>query len=419
MTLKGLTFSPLAKKACEWTLCASLLATLFSLLLVNVDVATKLFNVTAFVSLIYIIAERKLLSSKKALLVLVGIIFLIGIYNIIWLEIFKPEKTVFSGTYRAYLYAARMLICGTFVVLAFSLIRQNMQRAIIAGLSVLIIAATLYACIQETHYHLPRTLLAFKVATTAGYAVSVIGITCSAWLIQFKPKFYPVILALISACILATLSLNETRAAMLTWPIIILFMLLVSYSHSRKKLLKRAALFLVMVVVSGVVMKDIIHSRTQNLLSDITSYQNNNSNTSVGARLAMYQVGLETMNFNVIGQSLEARQQAILDMIKIHPNLSGAGAYLNVHLHNEVIESLSLKGIAGTLLLLLFYSTLIYYSIKYKNLSLFAVTLAIILFGLSDVMLYSREMPIITTSCIALCILLQQNKVNDERKSNS
>ena len=206
---------------------------------------------------------------------------------------------------------------------------------------------------------------------------------------------------------------------MLTYPVVILLMLLANYSHSRKKLLKRAALFFVLLVVCGVVMKDVLQQRTQNLMSDITSYQNNNSNTSVGARLAMYQVGLETMRFNLIGQSIEERQNAITAMIQAHPNLSGAAPYLNVHLHNELIETLSLKGIVGTLLLILFYITLIYYSIRHKNISLFVVTLAIMLFGLSDVLLYSREMPIVATSCIALCILLQQNKVNDERKACS
>lgn len=419
MTLKGLTFSPLAKKACEWTLCTGLLATLFSLLLVNVDVAAKLFSVTALVSLIFIVAERKCLSSKKALLMLAGVIFLIGIYNVLWLELFKPEKTVFSGTYRAYLYAARMLISGTFVVLAFSLITQSMKRFILPCLSVLLIAVVIYAGVEEAHHQLPRIMLAFKVATTAGYAVALIGIVCSAWLIQLKPRLYPLILALVSLCVLVTLALNETRAAMLTYPVVILLMLLANYSHSRKKLLKRAALFFVLLVVCGVVMKDVLQQRTQNLMSDITSYQNNNSNTSVGARLAMYQVGLETMRFNLIGQSIEERQNAVTAMIQAHPNLSGAAPYLNVHLHNEFIETLSLKGIVGTLLLILFYITLIYYSIRHKNISLFVVTLAIMLFGLSDVLLYSREMPIVATSCIALCILLQQNKVNDERKACS
>ncbi|POP45325.1 hypothetical protein CHU32_12980 [Superficieibacter electus] len=419
MTLQGMTFSPFARKACEWTLCTGLLATLFTLLLVNVDVASKLFNVTALVSLLYIIAMRKYLPSQKTLLVLTGVIFLIGIYNVLWLEIFKPEKTDFSGTYRAYLYAARMLISGAFIILAFSLIAQNMRRAILSGLAVLLIAAAIYAGIQEFQQHLPRPLLAFKVATTAGYAIALIGIVCSAWLIQLKPKLYPLTLALISACVLTALALNETRAAMLTYPVIILLMLLVNYSHSRKKLLKRAALFFVLLVVCSVVMKDIIQQRTQNLMSDITSYQNNNSNTSVGARLAMYQVGLQTMKFNLIGQSIEDRRTAITTMLQQHPNLSGAAPYVNVHLHNEIIETLSLKGAVGTLLLIFLYITLIYYSIYHKNISLFAVTLAIMLFGLSDVLLYSREMPIVATSCLALCILLQQNKVNDERKACS
>jgi len=419
MILQGKTFSPAAKKACEWTLCTGLLATLFSLLLINVDLAAKLFSITALVSLVYVIAERKQFSSKKTLLTLAGIILLMGIYNLLWLEIFKPEKTVFSGAYRAYLYTARMFIAGTFIILAFSVITQNVRQLIVAGLSVLLVATAIYAGVEQSHLEVPRIVLAFKVATTAAYCVSLIGIVCSAWLIQLKPKFYPFLLALISVCVLVTLALNETRAAMLTYPLIILMLLLVNYSHSKKALLKRAAVFFVLLIVCSVAMKDIIHQRTQNLMSDITNYQNKNSNTSVGARLAMYQVGLQTMKVNLFGQSMEARQDAISAMIKAHPEFSGAAPYTNIHLHNEVIETLSLKGVAGMLLLITLYITLIYYSIRHKNISLFSVTLAMMLFGLSDVLFYSRETPMVAASCIALCILLQHNKVNDERKACS
>ncbi|WP_312951627.1 O-antigen ligase family protein [Superficieibacter sp.] len=419
MTLQGLHFSPQAKKVCEWALCTGLLATLFSLLIIDVNVAVKLFSITGFVALIYLISERKSILCNKTLLILAGIILLLGIYNIMWLELFKPEKTVFSGTYRAYLYAGRVLIVGAIVILAFGLIKQSLRNLVIPALALIIMTALVFACVEEPQNGQMRIMLAFKVATTMGYAVSLTGIVCSAWLIQLKPKFYPVMLAIITISVLSILALNETRAAMLTYPVIIMLMLLVNYSHSATALLKRTAVFLALLIVCGFVMKDVIQQRTSNLMSDIESYQKNNSNTSVGARLAMYKAGLSTAKFDLTGQSIEARQADITELVKREPALSGASLYLNVHLHNEVIESLSLKGILGTLILIVFYLSLIYYAFSHKNMPLFGVTLAIILFGISDVLFYSREMPIVATACIALCILLQQNKINDERKANS
>ena len=48
-------------------------------------------------------------------------------------------------------------------------------------------------------------------------------------------------------------------------------------------------------------------------------------------------------------------------MVAQQPRLSGVMPYINVHLHNELLETYSLKGIWGVLLLLALYVSLFFF----------------------------------------------------------
>ena len=71
--------------------------------------------------------------------------------------------------------------------------------------------------------------------------------------------------------------------------------------------------------------------------------------TSIGARLAMQQVGISTGKAHLWGQSLEQRGEEIQRLVEQDLQLRGALEFINVHLHNEVIDTFSLKGIPGLL----------------------------------------------------------------------
>lgn len=79
-------------------------------------------------------------------------------------------------------------------------------------------------------------------------------------------------------------------------------------------------------------------------------------------------------------------------MVAQQPRLSGVMPYINVHLHNELLETYSLKGIWGVLLLLALYVSLFFSSFRpQRNALLLSVSASLFVYGLSDVIFFSTE----------------------------
>jgi O-antigen ligase len=76
--------------------------------------------------------------------------------------------------------------------------------------------------------------------------------------------------------------------------------------------------------------------------------------------------------------------------------------YIDSHLHNELLESASLQGVAGLLAVLFFYYAIISHAIKNKNTPLLIIGLCMIAYGLSDVLLISSEVLMFFMLCTAL-----------------
>ncbi|MCK8360280.1 ligase, partial [Erwinia amylovora] len=63
-----------------------------------------------------------------------------------------------------------------------------------------------------------------------------------------------------------------------------------------------------------------------------------------------------------------------------------------VHMHNEILETWSLKGIWGVVLLLAVYGSLTEHAFRLsRNAKRFGLTVAMIIYGLSDVIFFSTE----------------------------
>ncbi|MGL9733394.1 MAG: hypothetical protein ACR5LD_01135 [Symbiopectobacterium sp.] len=88
----------------------------------------------------------------------------------------------------------------------------------------------------------------------------------------------------------------------------------------------------------------------------------------------------------------------------------GALGYLNVHFHNDTIEAFSLKGCPphGALPIILFYIAFSYFSIFVLH-SHFSIVLlfALLMFGLSDVILFARDMLMawLVTFCLSMTLM--------------
>lgn len=142
---------------------------------------------------------------------------------------------------------------------------------------------------------------------------------------------------------LCAVIVTETRAAILVFPFFAL-LLIVMDSYINKRINYKLYCFIAIALLAGVFsFKDTLLTRMNDLNRDLVNYSHDNTRTSVGARLAMYEVGLKT--YSPIGQSLEKRAEKIHELEEKEPRLSGALPFVDSHLHNDLIDTLSTRGI--------------------------------------------------------------------------
>ncbi|MCP6204763.1 O-antigen ligase family protein, partial [Klebsiella pneumoniae] len=73
----------------------------------------------------------------------------------------------------------------------------------------------------------------------------------------------------------------------------------------------------------------------------------------------MFQSGLQAALDAPFGESAERRNDNIKRQVEKKPKLTGALDYMDVHMHNELIENFSLRGVGGVITLIIFYATLL------------------------------------------------------------
>ncbi|ELS1183930.1 O-antigen ligase domain-containing protein, partial [Escherichia coli] len=152
--------------------------------------------------------------------------------------------------------------------------------------------------------------------------------------------------------------------------------------------------------------------RMNDLNNDLVNYSHDNTRTSVGARLAMYEVGLKT--YSPIGQSLEKRAEKIHELEEKEPRLSGALPYVDSHLHNDLIDTLSTRGIPGVVLTILAFSAILIYALRTaKEPYILILLFSLLVVGLSDVILFSKPVP--TAVFITIILLCAYFKAHSDQ----
>ena len=156
----------------------------------------------------------------------------------------------------------------------------------------------------------------------------------------------------------------------------------------------------------------IVKPRATQAFTEIINFDQTKDNGSLGNRFTMWIAGAKSTYSHPLGQSAEQRYQSIDRQIKeniINPMIY---RYVDVHLHNETIDTISLQGITGFSALILFYLFTIKFSLKEKNYLLLSISLTIILYGLSDVLFFSQEVTVTYMSALALAIMIGNQHEN-------
>lgn len=392
---------------CTYVLCFSA----FIIALVDDNLSMKIYSITAVMGVIALILRGKPQSYNIQHWLLPLSLLTIGILDLIWYSMFKESHSPFRSTYHSYLNTAKIFMLGApLALLALNTrikTKKEFHLYILYSLSFIIAA---YAHYIKAETGVARIDFGIGTATGAAYSIMFIGIV-SAVSILYTKRNHPLLFILNVSAIFYALVLTQTRSSLLLFPVICALALVACYIKSPKKLFYSVISFLILMVALIAIFSKPIYNRYHQAVSDIDRYNNNNSVSSLGARLAMYEIGFDIFKehpFNL--RSADERAQRMNEIVKEKNYLKGSLVFTNVHLHNEFVEAASLKGIAGVLATLLFYCTLFFTVYHRRSLGLFALTIAFIGTGLSDVIIWSRSIPIIMVTAIILVLFIKKNR---------
>lgn len=389
---------------------------------IDPDIALKIFTLAAILSIVINIINFKYILTNKRLFILPLAILAFGLLQIIWVEIFKQSDSPFMGAYRSYQNAGKTMILAGLVIAALSINPPSSLKAFrIVNSFIILLALLLYGWVCYKYYNLDgvnisrnRISLGNQPATGTAYALTLLAIlTCQALFNLCKKTILPFYF-IHFALSFFVITLTQTRAAILLYPLLNIGLFLLHYRHNRSILLRSTIAFLILGLVALLPLKSVLEKRYVDFQADMRAYSNDNSKTSIGARFAMQHAGLiagKTEPF--FGQSLEQRSATIHDAAKMDPSLRGALEFLNVHLHNELIDTFSLKGVFGVLLLLSCYIAAGYTAFIRKNIVLFIITIAIVIYSLSDLLLYAKHGALNCILALSLALMMMPRTPKD------
>ncbi|WP_313353400.1 O-antigen ligase family protein [Kosakonia cowanii] len=379
--------------------------------MVNNNLSMKLFNICGILALLTLIIKGRSSNLTWKSFALPASILFIGIIDLIWYKLFKVNNSPFQATYHNYLNTVRVFIFGFFMVLLAATTKIKYKSSallyLLYSVSFIILG---YALFQKFSIGLDRIDFGIGTSTGTAYSIMLVGLI-SAVAILYTPKSHPLLFVLNTVMVFAALVMTQTRSSILIFPVICCITIVTYYLKNPKKLFLGVCGFMALLIVLGLVFSQSIAKRYDAAVNDINLYQQGKGNTSLGARFAMYEAGLMIFKDAPLSwRSADERSYEVSELIKQDKTLSPVRLFTNIHLHNEIIESASLKGIVGILSIIAFYAALMFSVYYYRSLGLFAFSLAIIGTGLSDVILWARSIPIIIVCGLTLLLLFNKQR---------
>lgn len=385
-------------------------------------VTNKIINLAGVLSIVLVIFNLKRYFRKDNSILFFAIIIL-GILNLAWYNFYKTPVVIYKNAYRGYLEVGKMTLFSSFSFLIMSSCfignKFKIQLLLSSLAQVLILSRAFYQGIYLDVSRIPLSAMdgnagQMGAATVAAYMITFSAIYFSLVILRSELKYKMPVFYFNFILTFCALIMTGTRAAIFTYPIVTFVLLVIEYRRHKVYLVKAMCFILILLLVSSLVFKNEIKKRIDAIGSDIVLFKKDNSMSSIGARFSMIQAGFKSSPMDLSWQSLEERGQKILTLSKEDEKYKGATLYLDVHMHNEVIEALSTKGIFGVITLFFFYCSLVWYCIRTKKYLLLAFPMTMVLFSLSDVIIHAKPIPASWIITLYLSILL----LNDVPKKN-
>lgn len=352
----------------------------------------KIFYTAGYVAILaMLICYKKIKMPVKNAFPMIASLFLASTI-LIWVALFK-NNGAYWDVYNSYETSGKVILL--FAVLIFIFSNFSIKRNPLLLDTIFIVGgvlANVYAIHQYNFHSDQRIELGFDRATMAAYIITVIDILMLHAVLNRHGWVRYLLFVFTIGLTFSAIIFTGTRAAILSYPILCLLLAFTHKNVKKQHLIKMILCLSCLLAIAIYAFQQPLEKRLHALQGDLQKLQSsNNSRTSVGARVAMFQVGVDTGSAAPFGQSAEARSAMIKNLAAKDPSLSGSVVFTNIHLHNEIIENYSLRGFVGAGALILFYLSLLWCSWRNRNPALMVMTLSLIVFGLSDVIFFSRE----------------------------
>ncbi|MGK3126758.1 O-antigen ligase family protein [Candidatus Pantoea formicae] len=302
-----------------------------------------------------------------------------------------------------YYYSSLRLLMGVVVFYYLSQKKKSFNYRELLFSGALILVGFTVVSFQGVYLHNqnPVNRLEIKtVATTVAYVYAIQAFAAIYVLSLFKGRFAAIAIILAILLSFYVLLLTETRSVILTYPVIV-FIFFMQKKLINIKVISGMLAILTLIIIFNHQPFYNAFSRVTSTLNEVNDYNNNNGNTSLGSRFSLWKAGLNAFELHPLGQSADQRFIEVKNYIDTHEYQNPeALRAMSSHMHNDVIDTLSLRGLWGVVLLIFLLFSFAYVSLKkYHDFS--CATLLIlphVIYGLTDTLF-------IDLRCVTVLIL--------------
>jgi O-antigen ligase len=330
----------------------------------------------------------------------------------------KPADVDEAGIYGSYWHVAKYMFWSTpMVCYAINLSKKNertVSNSVMLKMMVLVsLAVSLLSFREHWIEGFDRVALSFDGGTMASYMMTMVHVLALhqifIWLHGHKKiNILPVSFLLVFIVLqYISILLTGTRAAIIVYPILLSYMLLfASRSIRRPSTFIGAAGVLVLVLALGY--NSVIKPRFDSLKNDVITYQiKPDEVTSVGARFSMWDAGWFAAKARPFGERIHDREAVVRQGVQTGALNEQVLGFLKIHLHDDMLEAMSLQGFWGGGLLLVLYASLACQARSSSGSVRMGLTLVlglIVAFGVGDVLfMWTKLVVLLLLSITLIC----------------
>jgi len=371
----------------------------------------------AMISLVdFFIKKTRLQFNQAILIMMIALLLSISIY----LPTVLHSSSTFHDIDMNYRETAKRLFLGVIIGSYLISHRDKISSQGWNGAYFWIFIGFIYTIIVAFKLSVPNMRLEIKtVATMTAYVFAVLALAATYIALKTKGWVRVTSVLVITFLSIYILLLTQTRSVLLTYPILLLVILIKERFFTKRNSL----LFLITLILSTFILPtkfDQAIKRIDRSIIEYKEYQKNNDSTSLGSRFSMWKAGFSTNTISLLGKSADQRDTLVRKYIKKYENNNHeALRVIKYHYHNDLLEAGTLRGVIGFAILLLFYFFTISASKKFTgnfNTALFLIT-PTILYGSSDSLLIDHRYTTILILLIPFYLCSDELKSKDKTES--